>query len=591
MADNKLLNRFELKRRSKGLKKHARKAEGATVRHARRFVVNRWENIREVRIRVIVWLGCVGLLIAIVGLQMMWFQRSYIMSAPVAGGTYAEAVRGPIDTLDPLYATTPAEVSASRLLFSSLFNFDATGHLKGDLARSMTIENNKVFTVTLRSDARWHDGQPVKAADVIFTVDLMKNPAARSVMHASWRGIEAKEIDEQTVQFTLPASLAVFPQALTFSIVPQHLLKNVEPGNLRESAFSTAPVGSGAFTLKLLQTVNETTGRKIVHVAANRDYYAGTPRLDRLQLHAYHDDESVARALRTGEVSAASDIPSNLANAIDKDRYDIVAKPTNSGVYAFFNVGQPLLKDPAVRRALQLSTNTAAIREQLYDTPEAMDLPFAKRQVPGSETLVAPAYDKVAAAKLLTDNGWAMQGNVRVKGEEKLQLRIVTRKNSEYEKTLELLSGQWRDLGVDVQTQVVDTADATQSFAQQVLQQRGYDVLLDELMIGADPDVFYFWHSRGQLNVSNYSNQVSDDALASARTTTDSALRSLKYLAFARQWLEDVPAIGLYQSDYIYAQIKGASTIRPDEIIVEPNEHYANVRYWTAERGSLYKTP
>ncbi len=586
-----LWNRIELRRRSRGLKKQARRAEGATVRHARRFVFNRWENIREVRLHIILWLGGVGLLIAVVGLQMIWFQTSYVRSAAVSGGTYAEAVRGPINTLDPLYAVSAAELSASQLLFSSLYALDSTGHLHGDIAQAMTNDNDRTFTVTMRHDARWHDGQPLKADDVVFTVNLMKNPTVRSVMNASWRGIDVRKVDDYTIQFVLPASYAAFPQALTFAILPKHLLEAVEPASLRESGFSEAPIGSGPFKLRLLQTVTEASGRKIVHLAANTDYYGGKPRLDRFQLHSYSDDEAIGRALRTGEVSAASDIPGYIASAIDKSRYDTVTTPLNSGVYAIFNAAQPALKDINVRRALQIGTDTAAVRQALFDKPEPMDLPFAKRQVVGSETLSAPAYNQEAAAKLLTDNGWTLQNGIRTKGADKLQLRIVTRKNSDYEKTLEVLSGQWRRLGVDVQTQVVDTSDGRQNFTQDILQRRDYDVLLDELTIGADPDVFAYWHSRGLLNFSSYSNPVSDDALSSARTRSDAALRAVKYVTFAKQWLADAPAIGLYQSDLIYARSKSARSIAPDEVIVEPNEHYANVRYWTADQGTVYKTP
>lgn len=586
-----LLNRVELKRRSRGLKKHARRAEGATVRHARRFVFNRWDNIREVRLHIIFWLGGVGLLIAVVGLQMIWFQTSYVRTAAVSGGTYAEALKGPINTLNPLFAVSSAELSASRLLFSSLYSLDSTGHLHGDIAETMTNGSDKTFTVTMRRDARWHDGQPLKAEDVVFTVDMMKNTTVRSVMNASWRGIDAQRINDYTVQFTLPAAYAAFPQALTFAILPKHLLEAVEPANIRESGFSEGPIGSGPFKLRLLQTVSKTAGRKIVHMAANDNYYAGKPRLDRLQLHTYGDDEAIGRALRTGEVSAASDIPGYVASAVDKSRYDIVTAPLDSGVYAILNTAQPLLKDVSVRRALQIGTDTAAIRQVLYDKPEPMDLPFTKRQVAGSESLAAPAYDQNAAEKLLTDNGWVLQNGVRSKGADRLQLRVVTRKNSDYEKTLEVLSGQWRRLGVDVQTQVVDTSDGRQNFTQDILQRRDYDVLLDELTIGADPDVFAYWHSRGLLNFSNYSNPVSDDALSSARARSDTTLRAVKYIAFAKQWLADAPAIGLYESDLIYARAKTARSIRPDEIIVEPNEHYANVRYWTADQGTVYKTP
>ena len=592
MADKRLWNRFELKRGSSKLRKHAKKAEGATIRHARRFVVNRWENIREVRLHIILWLSGIGVLIAVVGLQMLWFQRSYITTAPVDGGTYAEAVKGPIQTLDPLYATTPAEIAASRLLFSSLYSLDTTGHIRGDVAVSMANADDKAFTVKIRHDVKWSDGEPLKADDIIFTVGLMKNPAARSVMSASWRNVDVAKVDDYTVKFTLPASYAAFPQALTFAILPQHKLKDIEPSNMRENGFSDAPVGSGPFSLRLLQTVNLATGRKIVHMVPAANYYGGGARVDRLQLHVYNDDDSIARALRTGEVSAASDITGTTASSVDKSRYDIIVKPTNSGVYAMFNEAQPVFKEIAVRRALQIGTNTAAIRGALYDKPQSMDLPFVKRQVAGSETLSAPIYDKKAAIKLLTDAGWILnKDNVRTKGQDKLQMRIVARKNNDYEKALGMLAGQWRDLGVDVQTQVVDISDNGQNFTQQILQQRGYDVLLDELMIGADPDVFAYWHSRGPLNFSSYSNPISDDALASARSRSDPTLRAVKYVAFAKQWLADVPAIGLYESNMIYAQSKNIQSLGNDEIVVDPNEHYAGVRYWTAVRGNVYKTP
>lgn len=90
------------------------------MRHAHRFLVSRWDKVREIRLHIIVWLGSVAVLIALVGLQMVWFQRSYVTRAAVSGGTYAEAIKGSIDTLNPLYATKPAELAASHLLFSSL---------------------------------------------------------------------------------------------------------------------------------------------------------------------------------------------------------------------------------------------------------------------------------------------------------------------------------------------------------------------------------------------------------------------------------------------------------------------------------------
>ena len=579
--------RIELKKRSRGIKRHARKVEGATVRHARRFLVNRWDKISEIRLHIIIWLGGVGLLIGLVGLQMIWFQRGYVTAAPVSGGTYAEAVRGPIETLNPLYATTPAELAAAQLLFSSLYSVDASGHLRADVAASMVNDSDKTFTVKMRKDVRWHDGQNLTADDVVFTVGLMKSPAVRSVMTGSWQGINVQKIDEYTVQFSLPASYAAFPQAMTFAIVPEHLLKAVNPSSLRESSFSSSPLGSGAFDLRLLQVVNQATGRKIVHMDANDSYYGGRPRLDHFQLHSYGDDDSVGQALRTGEVGAASDVPSEIAYTLDNKRYDTVIKPTNSGVYALFNYTQPILKDAAVRKALLVGTNTDALRKQLFGNPKQLYLPFVSGQVPGTEAIAPPAFNKEEAGKLLDTAGWTLQNGVRTKGAEKLHLRVVTRKNSDYETVLRVLVGQWRSLGIQVDSQTYGISE----FTQDVLQLRNYDVLLDELVIGGDPDVFAYWHSRGLLNLTGYGNQLSDDLLASARARSDPALRAVKYTAFARQWLSDVPAIGLYQSNFVYVHSKMTKAIENDEAIVSSDEHYANVRYWTAEKGTVYRTP
>ncbi len=583
--------RIQLKKRSKTLKKsaqkQARKVEGATMRHAHRFLVSRWDKVREIRLHIIVWLGSVAVLIALVGLQMVWFQRSYVTKAAVNGGTYAEAIKGSIDTLNPLYATQPAELAASHLLFSSLYQNDTTGHLRGDVAKTMNIEGDKVFTVKLRPDVRWHDGEPLTANDVVYTVGLMRSQVVRSVMAASWQGVAVSRIDDYTVQFTLPAAYAAFPQALTFSILPEHILKTVDQSIIRESSYSKAPIGSGPFKLRLLQSVNVNENRKVVHMDANRDYYAGSPRLDHLQIHTYGDNDSMGKALRTGEVNAASDIDSTTAEHVDGNRFTTVAVPVNSGVYALFNLAQPALKDQVVRRALLMGTDTTAIRKKLYGNPQALSLPFFASQVNGLSGIAAPVFDKSTAKQLLETSGWQMVTGVRTKAGAELRLRVVTRKNSDYEVALQSLAGQWRELGVKVDSVVVEPS----TFTQDVLHDRNYDVLLDELVIGGDPDVFAYWHSRGLLNFTGYGSQVSDDALSSARTTSNPMLRSVKYMNFARQWTADVPAIGLYQSNFIYTHSKDTRSVESDETIVSPDDHYAGVRYWTAEQGNVHKTP
>lgn len=573
--------------------RRAKKAEGATLRHAHRFILSRLDNLRSVRRHIIVWMLGVALLIMAVILQSMWFQQGYTKTAPVSGGVYAEAVQGPLNTVNPLYATSVAERSVSHLLFSSLYSYDSTGHLSNDLARTMSIDDSgKVYTIKIRTDALWHDGQPVTAKDIAFTVQLMKDPAVRSTMLSSWKDIDAKALDASTVQLTLPAAYAAFPQALTFAVLPEHILASVDKRQLRESTFSSSPVGSGPFTYKLLQALGDTTEHRVLYLAANKAYYRHAPKLDRFQLHVYDSMTRIKQALQTGEVSSAAGVSSDVARAIDQSRYAILSKPINSGVYAILNTTQPALKDAGVRQALLLATDTTTIRKGIYGEPHALDLPFVDGQLEGADIPKRPAPNVKQAAALLDKAGWVTgKDGIRTKDNQQLRLRLVTRKGGDMEYILAQLKKQWGAVGVVVDGQAVDTAAVGQDFTQTYLQPRNYDVLLDELMIGADPDVFAYWHSRGLLNFANYSDPRSDDALISARGRVDTELRNVKYKAFAKQWLNDVPAIGIYQSNMLYIESNRVSSLGQDETIVSQDNHYAGVQYWTAERGTVFTTP
>ncbi len=581
---------------SKRFSKRVKKAEGATTRHARKFIVTRLDNIRSVRRHIIGWLLLVGVMIVAVGVQFVWFQNSYQTMAAARGGTYAEASLGPIDTLNPLYAASSAEIAASRLLFSSLYSYDDTGHAHGDLAESMAVDpTNTVYTVRIRPNVVWHDGARLTAKDVAFTINLIKNPETRSPLRINWQDIKVQALDDTTVQFHLPAVYAAFPNALTFPVLPEHILGKVAPGAIRENVFSRAPVGSGPFSFNLLQAADAKSGHEVIRMTAFDKYYGGEPMLSRMEIHAYDKQESIVRALRTGEVSAAADLVGVDSSLVDAHNYRIITQPMNSGVYALFNTESPLLQDKTIRQALRLATDTGEIRKSLPMKVGALDLPFITGQVTGTDVPRPPAPNAGAAAKLLDAAGWKLKDGVREKAGQKLALTVATTRNTQYEKALEVLAGQWRKLGVTVNTNVVDTTDPGVNFVREVLQQRNYDVLLYELFIGADPDVYAYWHSSqigmNGYNFSNYANANADAALASARARVEPELRNAKYKAFARQWLNDVPAIGLYQASIEYVVNKHVHSVNPSAKLVSAYDRFSNVVDWSVSQKSVYKTP
>ena len=570
-------------------------AEGATQRHASRFILRRIENVRLVMTEIMIWLAAIALLIAGLGIQYSWNSQGSKKDGAKSGGVYVEGVIGNISTLNPLLAASEPEQAVSRLLFSSLYNYDVTGALHTDLAESMTVKDDKVYTIKLRN-AAWHDGKKLTAEDVVYTINLIKNPQVRSPLRVNWLDISARAIDDSTVEFMLPAVYAGFSHALTFPVIPKHILQTVSPSSMREADFSSNPVGSGPFAVKRVQTSESTSSTDVVRMEPNTKYYGAVSTLSRLELRAYGNESLLVKAVNSGEVSAASGLSLSAADNIKSKQYSTKHWLLNKGVYLLMNNRSQTLQDARVRQALRYATDTSSIRATVGDNVARLDTPILQSQI-AQKLPAAPDYNLDKAKALLKEAGWTYnQGQWKGKDGRPLAVAVTTSSGrDEYKKIVNALKQQWSKLGVDVQLREIDTSSTTTSFVQSVLQPRDYDALLYELELGADPDVFAYWHSSqasaSGYNFANYSNRTVDNDLVGGRSRTNSALRAAKYIQFVNQWLNDAPAIGLYQSVGSYVLNNGASIAEPRGSLNTMNDRYADVTTWSTGKASVYKTP
>lgn len=570
-------------------------AEGATQRHASRFILRRIENVRLVMTEIMIWLAAIALLIAGLGIQYSWNSQGSKKDGAKSGGVYVEGVIGNISTLNPLLAASEPEQAVSRLLFSSLYRYDVTGALHTDLAESMTVKDDKVYTIKLRN-AVWHDGKKLTAEDVVYTINLIKNPQVRSPLRVNWLDISARAIDDSTVEFMLPAVYAGFSHALTFPVIPKHILQTVSPSSMREADFSSNPVGSGPFAVKRVQTSESTSSTDVVRMEPNTKYYGAVSTLSRLELRAYGNESLLVKAVNSGEVSAASGLSLSAADNIKSKQYSTKHWLLNKGVYLLMNNRSQTLQDARVRQALRYATDTSSIRATVGDNVARLDTPILQSQI-AQKLPAAPDYSLDKAKALLKEAGWTYnQGQWKGKDGRPLAVAVTTSSGrDEYKKIVDALKQQWSKLGVDVQLREIDTSSTTTSFVQSVLQPRDYDALLYELELGADPDVFAYWHSSqasaSGYNFANYSNRTVDNDLVGGRSRTNSALRAAKYIQFVNQWLNDAPAIGLYQSVGSYVLNNGASIVEPRGSLNTMNDRYADVTTWSTGKASVYKTP
>lgn len=580
---------------TKDLDGQAQKLTKTTLRHTHMFISSRLEHLAGVKRHVLGWIFLVILLITISMVQWLSFRELYAHNAPARGGSYSEGVLGPLETLNPIFARSSAEKSAARLMFASLYNYDTTGHIKGDLAESVTVnEAETEYTVKLRRNLKWSDGAPLDARDVVFTVNLLKDARTQAAI-TGWQSINVKQVDERTVQFTLPAPYAPFMHALTFPILPQHSLSEVNPAELREHGYGKSPVTSGPFAMRILQNANADGSKKVLHLVANSQYHHGAPKLDRFQLYVYPTRDEITKGLKTSEIMATPELSYMAQSDQIRHMYASRSYAINDGVYALFNTQSEVVSSRKVRQALVQSINTQALRDKFAFAKKPLHGPIFDDQVDGQLAGRLP-YDTEAAKKLLDEEGWKVVGNQRKKGEQVLQLSFVTLKGSDFETIARELVKVWQEtLHITVDLRVVDPNDASQNVLQSVLRPRGFDVLLYELVLGGDADVFAYWHSsqanQGGLNFANYNSAVADDALAAGRTKQSAKQRVSKYQAFTKHWQSDVPALALYQVQLDYIHLRSVSALDKSMRLVYPTDRFADVIYWIVRRESVYKTP
>ena len=177
---------------------------------------------------------------------------------PAQGGVYIEGLVGSIGRLNPLLDfTNSADQDIDRLIFSSLVRFDDRGNPQPDLAEAWGISlDGTQYNFTLREGLSWHDGEPLTSADVAFTAELLRNSAlpVPADVQALWATVEVNAFDETHIQFRLPHAFAPFMDYLSFGVLPQHLLGDLDPAVLLNAPFNLEPVGSGPYRFEELIT-------------------------------------------------------------------------------------------------------------------------------------------------------------------------------------------------------------------------------------------------------------------------------------------------------------------------------------------------
>ena len=362
--------------------------------------------------------------------------------------------------------------------------------------------------------------------------------------------------------------------------MPKRELEDSDPRALIEDTFSNAPVTSGAFSFNALQT-SPNSNEKVYYLSANPYYYKGKPLLNSFAIHTYGDKESIIGALNSSAVTATAELSGADNYKITTGQYQRKDSSINSGAYIFFNMSSPSLKKTELRAAIRQGIDMEKIRAEVPNAAN-LDYPLLSSQIELATYPEIPLRDISAATEKIAE----------LSGDEPISLEIATVNTQYLPAVANTVKAELESLGIQSHVSVYEE---NQDFINNVVSKRSYDILIYEIELGADPDLLPYYHSsqasESGLNLSNYRNVLVDDLLLGGRDALDETLRAKKYETFLEYWVNDVPAIGLYQPNLTYYYNRNARTFGNNVRLITPLDRFIDVTNWAVTKSIKNKTP
>lgn len=515
------------------------------------------------------------------------------------GGTVTEGVIGIPRFVNPVLAVTRADEDLSALIYDGLMVLGENGSLVPNIAESVTVsEDGLTYNIIIRRDALFHDGTPVTALDVVFTIGRISEPSLTSPLRANFDGVTVEQVSDYELNLVLREPYAPFIENLTFGILPEHIWKGVTVDEFPYSQRNSEPIGSGPYAVEKI--IRSPSGIPQSYVLTpHKAYHRGAPKIEYFIFNFYANEEKLIAAFKDAQIDSIAGIdPSRLFElGIESNTHSVLRMPLPRTFAVFINqTKSPALRDKGAREALSAIIDRVGLIDTVlggYGVPLTSPIPQGF-----GITIDTPEVDvSVDAAEtaraILKSSGWKLNAETNVWEKNiddsltPLSVSIATVNNPVFEATAEFLRVSWERLGVSVTIKQFEQSDLTQA----VIRPRDYEVLLFGTQVGRSLDFYSFWHSSQRndpgLNVALYANITTDAILTEARTTQDSTIRKDALMRFAEEIKTETPAFFLYQPELLYIfphRITGATF----DGVSETQERFANVHNWYVETESIW---
>ncbi|WP_254063477.1 ABC transporter substrate-binding protein [Granulicella sp. S190] len=428
------------------------------------------------------------------------------------------------------------------LIFDALVKKDEHYELQPWLATSWEQPDPLTWVFHLRNGVRFHDGRPVEAEDVAYTIRSLIDG---SLVTAKGGGFAAVDRAETKDRLTVVVHMKRPDAGLLFN-VSDGLFGVVPRGSGRE--FGLHPVGSGPF--RFVSAVQD----KEVIVERNKDYWAAAPavptgarRIERVRFEVVPDAITSALELKKGSADLASNVVTlDMVHTLEGAANLMVESGAGSPVvYVTFNVTDPLLKDKRVRQAIACAMDRQTIVDAIWRGQARLAntlLPVGHWAAATDAELAHYPHDVARAQQLLEEAGFpADKDGVR------LRLTMKTSTDETTRLMVTVLQQQLRAAGIRLEIRSAEFGTFYADVA------RGAFQMYALRWIGSneDPDIFRYAYASTSFppkggNRGRYRNPRVDELLTEAAASSDRAIRKAKYVEVQKILAEELPGIPLW---------------------------------------------
>jgi peptide/nickel transport system substrate-binding protein len=450
------------------------------------------------------------------------------------------------------------------------------------LARSWARRDSVTVAFELDPRARWHDGVPVTARDVLFTMRRARDSAIAPNLAELLRDVaDVRAEGERTVvfRFTHPYAEQVYDAAYLVAPLPAHLLDTIPPADLRRSPYVTRPVGNGPY-----RWVRAVPG-ELIELAANDDFFPGKPGIRRVIVRVATDADARLNLLLSGEADAMDNIPpptSNHRRVAERKDLRLVQVPSNVVSYLLYNQRDPadrsrphpILSDTAVRHALTLALDrrllVRAVLGRSGEVPYGPVSPllWIRHGAPNPE----PA-DRAAARRLLDSRGWKDSDGDGIldRGGRPLALKLNYPATSGIRRQMaQLIQEQWHAVGV--RTELVQLDGPVWNERRSA---GAFDVDFSGTLQDPSPSgLTQGWSCHGRTNVAGYCDPVVDSLMDRAMRAPGDPANA--WHAVLQRIESSSPAAFLYALIYVFAVHR-----RYDNVTIRPESSWRALWRWS----------